>query len=107
MSPAGRLRKSNAFWSVALLAVAFAELALQEAYFRISASSLGLLVLLTSAVVVAAADWLVRRFAQARLVDLLQRLLFLSSALVAGYWLFNPHFAGLWDNKSYGVGLPL
>lgn len=103
MSDAGRTRLTSAFWSVALLAVAFAELALQEAYFRFSASSIGLLVLLTSAVVAAAAHGLVRRFARGRLVDLLQRLLFLLSALVAGYWLLGPHLAGLLDGMHRGA----
>ena len=105
MSGAARPRLPSAFWSFALLAVAFAELALQEAYFRFSASSIGMLVILTSAVLLAVTDGLVRGLARRRQANLLQRLLFLSAALVAGYWLFGAHVAGLWNGESRAVPL--
>ncbi len=97
MSASGRTEPAPLIWSLALLAVAIAELVLQEGYFRFATSSIGLLALMASAVFVTVADAWVRRFAREPRAKLLQRLLFVFSALVAGYWLIGPHLAGLWE----------
>ena len=93
------------FWGAAVLAVAWAELALQEAYHRVSSSSVGLVVVLASAVLVTVAAALVRRFASGRRADLLQRLICLLAVLVAGYWILGGTLVGLWDGGAHGAML--
>ncbi len=88
------------FWGAAMLAVAWAELALQEAYHRVSSSSVGLVVVLATAVLVTAAAMLVRRFASGWPADVLQRLLVLLALLVAGYWILGGTLVGLWDGGA-------
>ena len=95
----------SAFWGAAVLAVAWAELALQEAYHRVSSSSVGLVVVLATAVLVTAAAALVRRFVSGRCADVLQRLLVLLALLVAGYWVLGGTLVGLWDGGAHGAML--
>lgn len=92
-------------WPAAVLAVAWADQALQEAYHRVSSSSVGLVVLLAAAVLATLAAALVRRFTSGRLVGLLQRLIYLLASLTAAYWVVGGTLLGLWDSGHHAAVL--
>lgn len=89
-----------------MLAVAGAELVLQEAYHRVSSSSVGLVVVLAAALLVTAAAVLMRRFTSGRLADLLQRLIDLLAAGFAAYWVVGGTLLGWWHSGMPGTVLP-
>ena len=99
------------FWGAGVLAVACADLAIQEVYHRVSSSSVGLVVVAFSAVLAVVAGALVRRVATGRWADLLQRAIDLSALLMAGHWILWPLMSDTWAGAAFaarlmaGVGL--
>ena len=102
---ADRASVMSLFWGAGVLAIACVDLAIQEIYHRVSSSSVGLVVVVFSALLAVAAGTLVRRFVVGRRADLLQRVIDLCALFMAGHWILWPMLTDIWGGAGVAARL--